>query len=507
MSFAVDAINNSRLIYVLNENDVLLGRGIGPRHYVGNMKMFELVHERRELYNSLRSYKEKGKIARDIFDIITKRGGRFLKAVSTLNLTEEPYSFQEADKKTSLEKIKQALRENNSSEVAGVKRSLEDGADGGGEPSTLRPLFPVFTKTPKSSRLAPDSAVAALGETLPPAANLVQELLRTSSSGISNTSTHYRMMMSSPSNAAASAVLPTRLLGQGSSSGVDARLALFQAIPFALQQVQVARQTLMNHLVQQDLLQRQLTTESFSQLMQARSMTPVEANVAQACFQNINDSTLESTRTEEENQTNTDSIMATETSASLPSLEQDGSLDAGALDGTILDLLQSTLGYSDEAIFTKQQEEQEYASLTEEERVEALSDMLGQLCLTTRRHEPKKPRQDLDELTVKFLINQMRIEIGRIPIDKKQELLEAQNKARTEEFSNDKLEQFLRFEGMNPTASISHFCSTLHPIPPPDCLHKIVVFLCLACSGEIREVLAVSEGGVRGQIRFAHVLE
>jgi hypothetical protein len=57
-------------------------------------------------------------------------------------------------------------------------------------------------------------------------------------------------------------------------------------------------------------------------------------------------------------------------------------------------------------------------------------------------------------MTVSFLLKQMRIEIERIPQEKKQALLEAQQKSRAEEFSDGRLEQFLRFEGMNPKVSI-----------------------------------------------------
>jgi hypothetical protein len=55
----------------------------------------------------------------------------------------------------------------------------------------------------------------------------------------------------------------------------------------------------------------------------------------------------------------------------------------------------------------------------------------------------------LDHKTISFLVNQMRHELERIPKENKRALLEAQTKCRVDEFSNARLERFLRCEGMN----------------------------------------------------------
>jgi hypothetical protein len=133
----------------------------------------------------------------------------------------------------------------------------------------------------------------------------------------------------------------------------------------------------------------------------------------------------------------------------------------------ISDLLQFMWGYSEDNIFTEEQEAMERASLTQEERMEALSDMFGEMSLSSSSstakhyHQRKRTRRDLDTLSVMFLVNQMRVEIQEMSQDKKQALVEAQSKChRQEEFSDDRLEQFLRFEGMNPKVKTlsSPFC-------------------------------------------------
>jgi hypothetical protein len=86
--------------------------------------------------------------------------------------------------------------------------------------------------------------------------------------------------------------------------------------------------------------------------------------------------------------------------------------------------------------------------MTDEERSEALSDLFGKHCAVDIHHS-KRARRDFDHTTIEFLVNQMRHEIERIPVAKKLALLEAQEKCHEDEFSDARLEQFLRCEGMN----------------------------------------------------------
>ena len=68
-------------------------------------------------------------------------------------------------------------------------------------------------------------------------------------------------------------------------------------------------------------------------------------------------------------------------------------------------------------------------------------------------HQKKRPRLALDRAFVKFLLQQMRIEIDKIEdsLVNKLAFLEAQAfiKCHRDEFSDARLEKFLRCEGMN----------------------------------------------------------
>jgi hypothetical protein len=65
----------------------------------------------------------------------------------------------------------------------------------------------------------------------------------------------------------------------------------------------------------------------------------------------------------------------------------------------------------------------------------------------------KRARRDLDPESIAFLIKRMRDEIEGIPKSKKRALLEAQENCGEEEFSDERLERFLRCEGMDAQVS------------------------------------------------------
>jgi hypothetical protein len=112
------------------------------------------------------------------------------------------------------------------------------------------------------------------------------------------------------------------------------------------------------------------------------------------------------------------------------------------------EFLLSSLLISNDPRFTEEQVEMERAMQTDEERAETLSDLFGKQC-EVNIHQSKRARRDLDQKSIVFLVNQMRLEIERIPEQCKRALLEAQTKCRADEFSDARLERFLRCEGMN----------------------------------------------------------
>jgi hypothetical protein len=103
-------------------------------------------------------------------------------------------------------------------------------------------------------------------------------------------------------------------------------------------------------------------------------------------------------------------------------------------------------------MITEEQVEMERAKMTEEERVEALIDLCGIQC-GINNPSGKRARRDLNKNSIDFLVEMMRLELERIPKDRKWALLEAQMKCHAHEFSDSQLERFLRREGMDVNVS------------------------------------------------------
>lgn len=98
---------------------------------------------------------------------------------------------------------------------------------------------------------------------------------------------------------------------------------------------------------------------------------------------------------------------------------------------------------------SKEQVEMEQAAMTEEEKLLALSDMFGQYC-TIDLQQRKRARRHQENEPIDSKIKEMRKELDDIPVSKKEALVEAQAKCEASEFSNERLEKFLRCVGMNP---------------------------------------------------------
>lgn len=108
----------------------------------------------------------------------------------------------------------------------------------------------------------------------------------------------------------------------------------------------------------------------------------------------------------------------------------------------------SFLSLSDQPRFTEEEEKLERAKMTDEEHAAVLVDTFGKLC-KMNRHKTKKARRDLDRASIDWLITYMRQEIDAIPNEQKNALLIAREKCQPEEFSDARLELFLRCVGMD----------------------------------------------------------
>ena len=107
--------NPGVFITVLNDNDVLQGRGSGSMQNTGNIRFRTMVEELRPAYVATSSRKEKAKMITSMVKLIQSRQGRFLQPVNESELEELSLSsnteyFVEMSDKEAAEKAKQAIR-------------------------------------------------------------------------------------------------------------------------------------------------------------------------------------------------------------------------------------------------------------------------------------------------------------------------------------------------------------------------------------------------------------
>jgi hypothetical protein len=108
-------------------DDVQLGRGRPVITSEGNQRFRALVLENKHEYSSSNRHAHKDQIARRIFAKIHERGGRFLRKIVTvaqrkrLGVGNDEDAWEIADDETSLNKVKQALREHDSAPDAKVE--------------------------------------------------------------------------------------------------------------------------------------------------------------------------------------------------------------------------------------------------------------------------------------------------------------------------------------------------------------------------------------------------
>lgn len=102
---------NAPFITETSSNDVLCGRGSKANEYEGNKRFRSLVAERKTDYIATDSNIAKTKIAQDIINIISRASGRFLVRIEATSIRTTIKAWTVASDKTTLEKVKQALRQ------------------------------------------------------------------------------------------------------------------------------------------------------------------------------------------------------------------------------------------------------------------------------------------------------------------------------------------------------------------------------------------------------------
>ena len=146
---------------------------------------------------------------------------------------------------------------------------------------------------------------------------------------------------------------------------------------------------------------------------------------------------------------------STEHVASVP--EEDSSVAVPEDD--ISEFLLSVLALSGRPKFTDQDHAIEKANMADEEKARVLADLFGKYCSV---RENKKAKRDLSKDDVAFLVKQMRLEIDKIPESEKEALIEARAKCRAEDFSDSRMEKFLRCEKMDVKVRGSCFFTVDH---------------------------------------------
>lgn len=498
------AANGNGGITQLNNNDVLLGRGPGLANFEGNRRFRELVDQNKTAYTETTNRKEKKRIARLVMDRVHAAGGRFLRqAGASVNFNAE---WHIAPASVAEEKCKQNLREIRTPESPApstentLKRSISD-AIGSPDDSSIElkgssddHSVSVTSDVPAAAKEAPAAASGMQSNDPSTLENDIVDSVRAAA--------YQRLvapaLLTHP-NVQAAAILQN-LLFQGlpvaptTVSGIDPRLLLFQGPSLLSQQqalIALQQQVAGNSsVVSPSPIGGMLSPELQHEVTNLMSINIAAAAAHQRSLadsavysmlrdltrlqtQNVVDASREIDQrkldqelseslvvNEEVNGINTLKVAAktsgtnvTNTETPSASKEDDITTSKGEEEEVAAFLL-SSMAIVNRPVITEEQQSKELASLSSEEKAEILADTFGDLCTVTP-HQSKKARIELDPNSVAFLVRQMVLEIEQIPATRKPALMEASSKGRKEEFSDERLEQFLRCEGMNTKVSLT----------------------------------------------------
>jgi len=454
----------------LNPNDVLLGRGHGSSKWVGNIQFRDVVKSRKDEYINGTS-SSKTEVANEVMKHISSKGGRFLyldrDAKPVNNIVKEGVWY-ECSYKVALEKTKQALRENRGGKKRG-QTNIDDLERGDGELEGTAPGpdgTPSLVTSHSSLGLGSGRPATALSieaasalSAIPPPTNVLPVLPSTLVGARAAQPTAegnltlfqrnplafhlYSQLGQSPRIPAFASFPPqSHLSAEILLSQFNSSFAVNPAYAVAQQRYDQLR--ILSILQEQAALTYNVQGESsdvgVASMPKDESCAMSEGDTAQG-KSNITGGDTEAVLTSGKGVSKR-SNEATEV-ASVPKNDASPLLQAGE---DVLEFLLSILALSGRQQFTEDQGKLEKVNMTDEERVRVLCDIFGNYCNT---HQNKKARKDLSTEEVAFLVKQMRIEIERIPEARKDALMKAQVKCRAEEFSDERLERFLRCDGMD----------------------------------------------------------
>jgi hypothetical protein len=472
--------STENLITTLYENDVLSGRGTGPNEYSGNRRFRDVVDDYRNEYAAADSHEEKRKVAERVVDEIGRSNGRFLTRVDKADsFVIEDGVWKEMDRDAAVEKCKQALRQKRTKKAkakghnlhnetsatsadpvaAGVISSSNVTSLSFGYPAVMPFAYPSVLMLPLE-----------LGSGMAP--NVAARLMLYQSGGPLHPASGYSRGMMSPET-------------YSPSSGIQKFTPrIFGTIPPETRST-VRRRATPPFYTESNCLQH--SSQDTLPIPDNLQLEPVLDTVSSTSNTRVTNKPLR-------NDESTDQEQAV---AVLPppenSLWEEDSFQWASND-EVSNFLIASLGWdANHPRFTEEEFQQELDSRTDIEKASILADLFGKFC-SIKEPQNKKPKKDLSQESLAFLIRQTRGEIERIPNDKKLALLEAEQKARTDEFSDERLLQFLRCEGMHPKLAAerlaNYWAARVELFGPDKC------FLRLTLSEALRDDVAALRSGV-----------
>ena len=498
-----EAPRRTNLITELNENDVLLGRGSRARQFIGNQRFRTLVAERRERYSTgTPKNNEKDRIARELLNHIGSLGGRFLKMVETERpvhhvVNSGAYSWYVVEESIALEKCKQALRDGRVGENRGPSNGGNEGinvgedisresssgmgigvavdpasslATGHGLPPSLPSHLVPFLSSAVNESTGPfvDYVNPLIFQLTPSALQQQITMSQLMATNIFNPSSFNRSIQNwSDAYVLPSVYAPVDSMVQGMFHDMYRSLNTSDAATSLHHGGSLAN----NSLIPRPRYLTQRQTDSVA-------AAPGPATVSKSENVRSSGAVVGSKRKDSDH-----GVAANKAAKSAHQRSPEDSAVHGLLqlqkdsaahqagrssnhamrnDG-IYSMTRSTKSYpspnkvvsaqalmsslENRPMITEEQLMIERATMTNEERMERLSDLFGKKCVVDIDHR-KGARRYSSEETIE-LLQQMKRELQQIPHDKKRALMEAQMKCGTEEFSDDRLKQFLQCEGMN----------------------------------------------------------
>jgi hypothetical protein len=167
-----------QVITELRSNDVMMGRGAGMIHNMGNVRFRELVATRKEEYVRAERNHKKQTIAKQILAEIARRNGRFVRKVDkpeevkALGIPEGTQAWVLANSDAVLEKVKQALRDKGPNDPEDCQptdpqdkaeeRGVRAPSDAGNHPTAQNGAAPLALQNSSTSAFHPVDLARAI---------------------------------------------------------------------------------------------------------------------------------------------------------------------------------------------------------------------------------------------------------------------------------------------------------------------------------------------------------